>query len=207
MFGKLLTLEKYHLWTLSVNYIERIDGGGGSSGDETKTIRGIWHIKHYEYHYGDRHFVDYTHPDNYHHYKIGVNSWWTKGDMGNLWVKHIPYSMGWAAQAAGAAIGGAIGAYIGSNLQLGLGTIIGSAIGAFLGVLIGWYSKEAIENENSEAWTWVKNYETWPSWNTYCRMDIKLGGLGWWRLSVNLDGPSYSPLGYGADPYLGLAGW
>ena len=179
MLGKILTPLKYHLWLL---------------GYQTKQIRGIWHVKYYQYR---PNYVRYTHPDNYYHYRIPIDQFWETGDLTYLYVMHIPpWAVGVGSAAYGAIIGEAIGGPVGA--------IIGAIIGALLG-------NAAVPDENGEGWLWIKDYITYRDafGNIYARQfDYKLGGICWSRAYI-IPGalPATWPLWYGWLPELGLGGW
>ncbi len=205
MFGKLLTPEKYHLWTLYL--IDDGGGGGGSySGDETKKIRGIWHIKHYESHYGDRHFVDYTHPDCYHHYYMGVNEDWSTGDPESLAVGHIGKDQQWTLEFLSYTLGGLLGGITGLAIGGGWGFVAGFILGV-VWEYVTHNRAEKAKDENGESWLWIKDLEWKPNWNTWVRFDIKLGGIMWFFYAHHYTYFYSYPLWYGSDPELGLTGW
>lgn len=181
MIGKIIEPWKYKLWLLY----------------ETKKIRGIWHVKYHQYH---PEVVEYTHPDNYIHYSIGINEWWSTGDPSNLWVLHIPKDV---ASLPPALLGAAVGAVIGAAI----GGLSGALIGAIVGAIIGWAGEVYIPDENGESWAWIKDYTV--SWWVIQKFDFKIGGICWCHIEVFPWYPGYVwwPLWYGWKPYLGLDGW
>ena len=161
MIGKIVEPWKYKLWLLY----------------ETKRIRGIWHVKYDLYH---PEVVEYTHPDNYIHYKdeIGINEWWSKGTLDYLWVLHIPKNVaGTSAVALGAALGAMLGAIFGKGHPVVVG--ICAAIGAVIGAI---YS-ETIKDENGESWFWIKDY--YINWFGVAQFDWKIGGICWYHTVVS----------------------